>query len=178
MTTFATDIDAIVSSFIGIGCNIIILFEIGRMTCSTHRVPVLGISSPVQPVVGRYFLTCILVEPFLLVHVPTQSWNLHSPSRKCNQVLLQGSKSKNVFNFKIVIFPIVTFSIDEEFSAFFIKTTRYSISREGDIVEITHNCRIVWWQHCHIMMRLLPFLKFGRMTFLAGLISYIRYRIW
>ena len=67
------------------------------------------------------FLTGILVEPVLLVDVPTQSGHLHASSRKFDKVLLQGSESKNVFYFKIMVFAIIAFGIHEKFSSFFKK---------------------------------------------------------
>src|SRR5436189_47999 len=50
-----------------------------------------------------YFLSCVLVKPFLLLCIPTDSWHLHSSSREFNKILLQGCVSKCIFHFIIIV---------------------------------------------------------------------------
>ena len=51
MATFAAYIDDAVTGFIGIGFGVVIFVQVGRMAGRAHRIPVLGISCPMQPIV-------------------------------------------------------------------------------------------------------------------------------
>jgi len=65
VTTFTTYVDHTKRCIVTIRINIIIFLQVGRMTGSTHSVPVLSIPDPVQPIMRCDLLAGILVKPFL-----------------------------------------------------------------------------------------------------------------
>lgn len=101
MTRLATDVDRIPAGFVGFGLRIVVLAQIGRVTIGAHQVPVLIDLGPVQRVGGLNSLVSIDVEPAFLVGVPGRAQRLQPATRELNQVLLQRSDAKGVFDFEI-----------------------------------------------------------------------------
>ena len=73
---------------VGIFFYIIVLYKIRAVTFGTHGIPVLRITCPVKPVARGNFLSCILMKPFAFAAIPALACNLHSASRKLNEILL------------------------------------------------------------------------------------------
>ena len=70
---FTAYIDLRKGSVIGASGDVVVLFEIGRMTLGAHVIPVLRGRCPVQRVVGGAFFVNVRsreVEPFLFLGIP------------------------------------------------------------------------------------------------------------
>src|SRR5665647_2893063 len=70
MATFATYRHHAIGGMIGIFFKIIFFLQVGTVAGGTHGIPVLGIACPMQPVMRRNLLPCILMKPFFISEVP------------------------------------------------------------------------------------------------------------
>src|ERR1700719_175166 len=103
----ACDVDLGVSGGVRAGARIVVLAQVGRMAVSTHVIPGLIDTGPVQWIRRRDFLAWIEKEPVLSAAlpratVPSNSECLQASARHCNQILLQWRDAKRVLDFEIV----------------------------------------------------------------------------
>src|ERR1700682_820210 len=101
------DVDLGVSGGVRAGAQIVVLAQVGRMAVSTHVIPSLIDTGPVQWIRRRDFLAWIEKEPVLSAAlprttVPCDSKRLHASARHCNQILLEWRDAKCVFDFVIL----------------------------------------------------------------------------
>src|ERR1700693_800869 len=114
------DVDLGVSGGVGAGAQIVILARVGRMAVSTHVIPSLIDTGPVQWIRRRDFLAWIEKEPVLSAPlpratVPSNSECLQASVRHCNQILLQWRDAQRVLDFVIVNSAVRTVCTDHEF---------------------------------------------------------------
>ena len=74
-------------------CGQIVIFpQIGRVTFSTHRIPILGHAGPMHGIIGvNGFVRCIgwrNKEPLLTADAPRDTQHLHAAVVKLDHVLL------------------------------------------------------------------------------------------
>ena len=95
---------------VGVGCQVVVLLQIGRVALGAHGVPVLGHAGPVQRVVGLEPQVDGIgwrdVEPLLLLDVPGDAQHLHAAAVELDHVLLKRPDAEGPLHLVVVVLAV------------------------------------------------------------------------
>ncbi len=157
MTGFTGNIDLRPAAVETIVAGFVAFAEIGGMTISTHVVPVLLSTGPVQLILMINDFVRIKVEPALATgifrsRVPGDTQRLQAPVRELYEILLQGCYTERVLDFKVLQPAVFAVGINEEFAIFTEKSRSDAVACKFRIVEITQHSLFAGVLHGQIVM--------------------------
>ncbi len=156
MAGLAAHIDIRPGGFVGLGLDVVVFLEVGRMALSAHAVPVLARVGPVEPVrAGPVALFRIEMIPSLPFHIPGNGETLEPAARKGHQVLLQRIPAESVGDFEFPHAAARPLGMDEKFAVFSVKFRDNPIVFECSVVEIAKDR--LFGRHFHGVVVVGPF---------------------
>ena len=156
--------------------------------CAFH-VPILVTPGPMQLIGMIHLFLRIKMKPTLPPFglrstVPGNTERLIAASGKFDQILLQGFHTKRISNRVIRQFTVRAIGTHHKF-AVSLKESRFDIVMfEFSVVEIAEHGLCISFLHRQVMIRAVPCLEFGLMTFLARACTNeffnrnLQYRFW
>lgn len=173
MAGFAGNVDLRPLGAKGIAGGVEVLFKVGGVAVCALIVPVLIDAGPMQIIAGFEFLIWVEVEPalaalFFRARVPSDAERLQAATREFDQVLLQWSETKGVFDFKVGELAVRAIGINKEFIVAGEKVRRHAVVTETYIIEIAQHAFVRGDLHSHIVVRTFPQVMLLGVTTCAG----------
>lgn len=161
VTRFAGDIDLEPCGVERIRAAGVIFFEFRAVTFSTHVIPVLLASGPVQLIGMRYQFIVVNVKPALAAFVarsriPGSRQDLQTAVRKLNEILLQWRYPVNVPDFEVLLFTVRIVCADPVLAVTAKESACYVEVLEFATVKIAQDRVLIRLLHRKVVVRALP----------------------
>lgn len=169
VTRFAGDIDLGPRGVERIRAPGVIFFEFGAVTFSTHVIPVLLASGPMQLIRMRNQFIVVNVKPALAAFVarpriPGSRQDLQTAVRKLHEILLQWRYPVNIPDFEILQFTVRIVCADPVLAVTAKERAGHVEVLEFATVKIAEDRVLIRLLHCKVMVRALPVCELRCMT--------------